>query len=77
MQAIEFCIKNKLQVFEGGAQGEHKLARGLLPVQTYSAHWIRDQRYAQAITDFLNRETPAVTQYINELQEHSPFKQEG
>jgi predicted N-acyltransferase len=77
MQAIEFCIKNNLQVFEGGAQGEHKLARGLLPVQTYSAHWIGDQRYAQAITDFLNRETPAVTQYINELQEHSPFKQEG
>lgn len=74
MQAIEFCIANQIAVFEGGAQGEHKLSRGMLPVLTYSAHWIRDARYAQAIADFLERETPAVQGYLDELQEHSPFK---
>ncbi|MGP1614329.1 MAG: GNAT family N-acetyltransferase [Pollutimonas bauzanensis] len=74
MQAIEFCIAHDLAVFEGGAQGEHKLSRGMLPVQTCSAHWICDQRYAQAIMDFLAHETPAVQAYISELQEHSPFK---
>ncbi len=74
MQAIEFCIAHEIKVFEGGAQGEHKLSRGMLPVQTCSAHWIRDQRYAQAITEFLAQETPAVEAYINELHEHSPFK---
>ncbi len=76
MQAIEFCIEHGVQVFEGGAQGEHKLSRGMLPVQTSSAHWIRDQRYAQAITDFLAEETPAVMAYFNELQDHSPFKKD-
>ncbi len=74
MQAIEFCIEHGVQVFEGGAQGEHKLSRGMLPVQTSSAHWIRDQRYAEAITNFLAEETPAVMAYFNELQDHSPFK---
>lgn len=74
MQAIEFCIAHGIAIFEGGAQGEHKLSRGLLPVQTCSAHWIQDQRYAAAITEFLSRETPGVQAYINELQEHSPFK---
>lgn len=74
MQAIEFCIEQGLDVFEGGAQGEHKLSRGMLPVQTSSAHWIQDQRYAHAIADFLSEETPAVTAYFNELQDHSPFK---
>lgn len=74
VQAIEFCIRHGIAVFEGGAQGEHKLSRGMLPVQTWSAHWIRDERYAQAVADFLERETPAVTDYIDELHEHSPFK---
>ena len=74
IQAIEFCICRGVAVFEGGAQGEHKLSRGMLPVQTWSAHWIRDERYAAAIADFLERETPAVSNYIDELHEHSPFK---
>lgn len=74
MQAIEFCIRHGIAVFEGGAQGEHKLSRGMLPVRTWSAHWIRDERYAAAIADFLERETPAVSDYIDELHEHSPFK---
>lgn len=77
MQGIEFCIANALSVFEGGAQGEHKLARGMLPVATCSAHSIADPRYAHAIADFLDRETPAVRSYIRELHTHTPFKTEG
>ena len=75
MQAIEFCIDRQISSFEGGAQGEHKLSRGLLPVKTYSAHWVRDRQYAQAIADFLDRETPAVDDYVDQLKMHSPFKE--
>lgn len=74
MQGIEFCIAHGIAVFEGGAQGEHKLSRGMLPVRTCSAHWISDQRYAAAIAEFLERETPMVQAYRDELLEHSPFK---
>ena len=74
MQGIAFCIAEGISVFEGGAQGEHKLSRGLLPVKTSSAHWIADKRYAEAISEFLAHETPAVSSYIDELRDHSPFK---
>src|SRR5690606_24459051 len=74
MQAIEYCIARGIQRFEGGAQGEHKLSRGMLPSRTYSAHWIRDARYADAIADFLERETAAIEDYADELQDHSPYK---
>src|SRR3546814_5567763 len=57
MQGIAFCIAHGISVFEGGAQGEHKLSRGLLPVRTYSAHWIADDRFAQAIDNYLDHET--------------------
>lgn len=76
MQSIAYCIANNVQVFEGGAQGEHKMARGLLPVTTYSAHYVADQRFAPAIADFLRRETAAVDGYVEQLQAASPFKQE-
>lgn len=74
LQGIKYCIANGLTVFEGGAQGEHKLSRGLLPVQTRSAHWISDARYTEAISDFLDQETPAVNAYRQELENHSPYK---
>jgi len=77
MQAIEYCISKGIKSFEGGAQGEHKLSRGMLPVRTYSAHWIRDTRYAQAIADFLKHETVAIEGYADELIDHSPYKREG
>jgi len=73
-QAIEFCIERGLQAFEGGAQGEHKLARGLLPVRTRSAHWLAHPQFAQAIDHFLQRETQGIGAYLDELNEHSPFK---
>lgn len=76
MQGIEYCIQHGLSVFEGGAQGEHKLSRGLMPVRTCSAHWIADPRYAQAIADFLDHESPAVSQYIDTLKAHAPFRRE-
>ncbi len=74
MQGIEYCISHGLSVFEGGAQGEHKLSRGLMPVRTCSAHWIADPRYARAIADFLDQEGAAVGQYIDTLKQHAPFK---
>ena len=73
-QAIEFCIEHGIAVFEGGAQGEHKLARGFLPVATLSGHSLAHPEFAQAVERFLARETQGVGQYVEELAEHNPFK---
>ena len=75
-QAIEYAIARGLQVFEGGAQGEHKIFRGLMPVQAHSAHWLADARFARAVEDFLAREGTGIARYVDELCEHSPFKEE-
>lgn len=74
IQAIAWCIENEIKVFEGGAQGEHKLSRGMLPVKTWSAHWVSDPRFAHAIADFVDNETRAVDDYAEALVNHSPFK---
>ncbi len=73
-QAIEFCIARNIQIFEGGAQGEHKLARGFLPVTTHSAHWLAHPQFARAVEDYLQRESGAISEYVEELHERSPFK---
>ena len=73
-QTIEYCITHRLQRFEGGAQGEHKMARGLLPVGTQSAHWLAHPEFAAAIGQHLARESRGIANYIDELREHSPFK---
>ena len=73
-QPLAWCIANGYQRFEGGAQGEHKMARGLLPVRTWSAHWLADKRFASAVEDFLAREGAGVENYIDELNERNPFK---
>lgn len=73
-QAIEYCIANRIAVFEGGAQGEHKLARGLMPVRTLSAHWLAQPQFADAVARFLERETRGISDYVDELAGHSPFK---
>lgn len=73
-QAIEFCIDRKIGRFEGGAQGEHKLARGLEPVTTYSAHWVGDPDFDKAVRRFVDRESRQIAAYVNELAEHTPFK---
>ena len=76
-QAIDYAISRKIQTFEGGAQGEHKIFRGLMPVQTRSAHWLAHPKFARAVENFLERETLGIAQYVNELIEHSPFKEKG
>ena len=73
-QPLAWCIANGYQRFEGGAQGEHKMARGLLPVRTDSAHWLRDERFASAVADFLAAEGGGIEQYVDELRERNPFK---
>lgn len=73
-QAIEFCIARGIRTFEGGAQGEHKLARGFLPVTTRSAHWLAHPQFARAVEDYLQQETSAISGYVDELNERSPFK---
>ena len=73
-QPLAWCIAQGYQRFEGGAQGEHKMARGLLPVQTWSAHWLAHPQFAQAVADFLTREGAGVESYMDELNERRPFK---
>ena len=73
-QAIDYAIANKLARVEAGAQGEHKLARGYRPVETYSSHWIADPALRQAIEHYLKRERKAVTIANSELDEMTPYR---
>ena len=73
-QPLAWCIAQGYGRFEGGAQGEHKMARGLLPVKTASAHWLADTRFTAAVSDFLRREGAGVDAYVDELTERNPFK---
>ena len=75
-QPLAWCIAQGYQRFEGGAQGEHKMARGLLPVKTCSAHWLANPRFASAVGDFLQRESAGVGAYVDELTDRNPFKAE-
>ena len=74
-QAIEFCIERGIARFAGGAQGIHKLARGLMPVTTCSAHAIADPDFAAAIADFCARERADVAHAVDELEAASPFRE--
>ena len=76
-QAIEFCIERSIRYFEGGAQGEHKLARGFAPVKTLSAHWLARPEFASAVERYLARETVGMANYIDELNERQPYKSAG
>jgi predicted N-acyltransferase len=73
-QPIEWCIAQGVQRFEGGAQGEHKMARALLPTPTASMHWLAHPGFAEAVQRFLERESQGVEAYMGELQQHSPLK---
>ena len=73
-QPLEFCIEHKLECFEGGAQGEHKMARGFLPQKTWSAHWLAHPSFADAIERFLERESDGIASYMDELNERNPFR---
>ena len=73
-QAQMFCIAEKIEFFEGGAQGEHKLARGFEPRSTCSYHKIAHPDFEKAIKEFLKREQAGIAAYTNELEERAPFK---
>lgn len=73
-QGIEYCIARGIRSFEGGSRGEHKLARGLMPVETHSAHWLAHAQFAAAVEEYLARETRGVEHYVDDLNERAPFK---
>ena len=75
-QGIEYAITHGLQLFEPGAQGEHKISRGFLPAYTWSAHWIRDARFRAAIAHYLEQEHALVVDYHDDLQQSSPFRRD-
>ena len=72
-QGIEYCIQKQLEHFNPGTQGEHKLARGFEPTATWSAHYLLDPLFRQAIADFLQQERPMMQGYLREAREHLPF----
>ena len=71
---LEWALKHNIAVVEGGAQGEHKLARGFEPVQTQSAHWLAHPAFADAVERFLEQERAGIDNYMQSL--HSPFRPE-
>lgn len=73
-QPLEFCIAHRIPAFEGGAQGEHKMARGFLPQQTWSAHWLAHPAFSDAVERFLAQEGKGILSYMDELNERNPFK---
>lgn len=73
-QPLDFCIARGIRCFEGGAQGEHKMARGFLPQQTWSAHWLAHPAFADAVERFLQQESGGIAAYMHELNEHTPFR---
>ena len=73
-QGIDYCIKNKLKKFDPGVQGEHKIKRGFAPTETYSAHWIADERFSEAIEDFVTKEERHINYYLEDAKKLLPFK---
>ncbi|HMT82228.1 MAG TPA: GNAT family N-acetyltransferase [Ottowia sp.] len=73
-QPLDWCIRHGVARFEGGAQGEHKMARALLPVATHSAHWLAHPGFADAVARFLARESAGVDGYLEQLDGRSPFR---
>ncbi len=73
-QGIEYCIKHRIELFEPGAQGPHKIARGFEPTRTHSSHWLADQRFVPAVKQFCADETQAVEQHITVAKSHSAYR---
>ncbi len=76
-QPLQWCIEQSYHRFEGGAQGEHKMARALLPVKTTSAHWLAHPAFADAVARFLEREGHGINSYLDDLEQRSPFKRDA
>lgn len=73
-QGIDYCISAGLQSFEPGTQGEHKVSRGFLPQTTWSAHWLKHPRFAEAIDQYLGREGEYINDYMDSVSQHTPFR---
>ena len=73
-QPLQWCIEQGFDRFEGGAQGEHKMARALMPVKTSSAHWLAHPAFADAVARFLEREGQGIASYMDHLDERTPFR---
>ncbi len=73
-QPLQWCIANGYTRFEGGAQGEHKMARALLPVKTSSAHWLAHPAFADAVQNYLDREGQGIENYMSDLVQRSPLR---
>jgi len=73
-QGLEYCINNGLTHFEPGAQGEHKIYRGFLPTETWSAHWIAHPEFNSIIQKHVQHEREGMEYYIQDMLSHSPFK---
>ncbi|NND54417.1 MAG: GNAT family N-acetyltransferase, partial [Gammaproteobacteria bacterium] len=75
-QGIDYCIQQGLQVFEPGTQGEHKVSRGFVPAETWSAHWLSHPEFAAAIDNYLDQERRHIDRYMDVLDEHVPYKRD-
>lgn len=73
-QGIEYCIHHQLEHFDSGAQGEHKIQRGFVPVFTYSGHWLKHEGFREAIGHYLKSENRYTENYFELVKEHSPYK---
>ena len=75
-QGIEYCIESGLQRFEPGTQGEHKISRGFRPTSTWSYHWLANRVFHGAVGEFLAQETAHVDTYMDDLEEHVPYRRD-
>lgn len=73
-QTIEYCIEHQLNQLDAGVQGEHKLARGFMPVKTQSWHYIADEQFRRSIENFLHQETSFINDHVNTIETHQPYK---
>lgn len=76
-QGIDYCIDNGLKCFEPGTQGEHKIARGFEPAETWSAHWLSHPQFADAVDNFLDRERSYTDNYMDAVRDHVPYRRDG
>jgi predicted N-acyltransferase len=73
-QGIDYCIAQGLSCFEPGTQGEHKISRGFVPTETWSAHWLSHPQFAAAVDDYLGRERDYIDEYMDAVRDHVPYR---
>jgi predicted N-acyltransferase len=73
-QGIDYCIREGLKCFEPGTQGEHKISRGFVPTQTWSAHWLSHPQFSAAVDDYLQRERIHIDEYMDVVNDRVPYK---